>query len=222
MEAKAVRTEVADRVGSPVRRCLKAFFYGIALALVSPLVLGERLARALMRRDVWFQFHGETLSLFPGTTGAVLRNAYLHWTLRDCPMGCCFCFGTMFTHSEAEVGNRVFIGGHSSIGLATIEDDTMLADHVHILSGRRQHETVDPTLPFQDQPQTFTRIHIGRNCWVGTNTVVMADIGENCIIGAGSVVTRPVPNNSVAVGNPARVIRSTYSSTEFAKVRLNG
>jgi serine acetyltransferase len=39
----------------------------------------------------------------------------------------------------------------------------------------------------------------------------MADIGDNCVIGAGSVVTRPVPHNSVAVGNPARVIRATFA-----------
>jgi len=36
----------------------------------------------------------------------------------------------------------------------------------------------------------------------------MADVGEHCIVGAGSVVTKPIPDFSVAVGNPARVIRS--------------
>jgi acetyltransferase-like isoleucine patch superfamily enzyme len=98
----------------------------------------------------------------------------------------------------------------------------MLADHVYILSGGHQHSTVDPTLPFQDQPQTFTRVHIGRNTWIGTNTVVMADIGDNCVIGAGSVVTRPVPSNTVAVGNPARVIRSTSSREGTGERAGNG
>jgi acetyltransferase-like isoleucine patch superfamily enzyme len=199
-------------VGSPVRHRLKAVVYGVVLALVSPAALGERLARILRKRDVWFQFHGATLSLFPGTIGDLLRNGYLHLTLRRCPMGCCFCFGTMFTHSATEVGKRVYMGAYCMIGMATIEDDTMLGDHVYILSGKHQHGTSDPAVCFQDQPGVLTRIHIGRNCWVGTNTVIMADIGDNCLIGAGSVVTRPVPDNSVAVGNPARVIRSTVSS----------
>jgi virginiamycin A acetyltransferase len=65
----------------------------------------------------------------------------------------------------------------------------------------------------QDQEQLISRVHIGQNCWLGANVIVMADIGDNCIIGAGSVVTRPIPENSVAVGSPAVVIRSTYVET---------
>ena len=52
-------------------------------------------------------------------------------------------------------------------------------------------------------------ITIGDNVWVGGNsTIVMGvTIGNNVIIGAGSVVTHDIPDNAVAVGNPARVIR---------------
>lgn len=52
-------------------------------------------------------------------------------------------------------------------------------------------------------------ITIGDNCWLGGNVVVMpgVTIGDNCVIGAGSVVTRDIPSNSIAVGNPCRVIR---------------
>jgi maltose O-acetyltransferase len=46
--------------------------------------------------------------------------------------------------------------------------------------------------------------------WLGGGVIVLpgVTIGENSVIGAGSVVTKDVPANSVAVGNPARVIRS--------------
>ncbi len=52
-------------------------------------------------------------------------------------------------------------------------------------------------------------IEIGNNVWIGGNVVVLpgVKIGDNCVIGAGSVVTKDIPDNSVAVGNPCRVIR---------------
>jgi len=191
-----------------MKRRLKKLCQFLALGLVMPWALGERIARSLLGRDVWFSSHSEFLSLIPGKIGWFLRNAYLHLTLRQCPLSCCFLFGTLFTHSEAEVGKRVYIGARCLIGLATIGDDTMLADHVCVLSGKHQHGTADPGVSFQDQPQKFTRVSIGKNCWLGTNTVVMADIGNNCVIGAGSVITKPVADNSVAAGNPAKVIRA--------------
>lgn len=47
------------------------------------------------------------------------------------------------------------------------------------------------------------------NCWIGANVVITpgVTIGENSIIGTGSVVTKDIPKNSIAVGNPAKVIR---------------
>ena len=52
-------------------------------------------------------------------------------------------------------------------------------------------------------------VTIGANCWIASNVVITGGvtIGEDCVIGAGSVVTRDIPPNSLAVGNPCRVIR---------------
>jgi len=52
-------------------------------------------------------------------------------------------------------------------------------------------------------------IVVGNNVWFGGNVVVLpgVTIGNNCTIGAGSVVLKNIPDNSVAVGNPCRVIR---------------
>lgn len=52
------------------------------------------------------------------------------------------------------------------------------------------------------------RIEIGKNCFIGDSTIVLpkVKIGDDCVIGAGSIVVRDIPANSVAVGNPARVI----------------
>ena len=53
-------------------------------------------------------------------------------------------------------------------------------------------------------------VKIGSNCWIASNVVIAGgvNIGEGCVIGAGCVVTRDIPANSLAVGNPCRVIRS--------------
>ena len=55
------------------------------------------------------------------------------------------------------------------------------------------------------------RIDIGQKCFIGDSAIILPNvrIGDNSIIGAGSVVTRNIPANSVAVGNPAKIICST-------------
>ena len=53
-------------------------------------------------------------------------------------------------------------------------------------------------------------IEVGNDVWIGGNVVVLpgVKIGSNVVIGAGSVVTKDIPSNSVAVGNPCKVIKS--------------
>lgn len=52
--------------------------------------------------------------------------------------------------------------------------------------------------------------YVGANCFVGARSILMPGVrvGDHCIIGSGSVVTTDIPPNSLAVGNPARVIKS--------------
>lgn len=56
----------------------------------------------------------------------------------------------------------------------------------------------------------FGKITIGNNVHIGTNAIIMpgVSIGSNCIIGCGAIVTKNIPDNSIAVGVPARVIES--------------
>lgn len=53
-------------------------------------------------------------------------------------------------------------------------------------------------------------ISVGNNVWIGGNVVVVpgVTIGDNSVIGAGSVVTKDIPANSLAVGNPCKVVRT--------------
>lgn len=56
----------------------------------------------------------------------------------------------------------------------------------------------------------FGKIKIGNNVFIGSNVIFMpgVSIGDNVVIGAGSIVTKDISSNSVAVGNPARVIKT--------------
>jgi maltose O-acetyltransferase len=53
-------------------------------------------------------------------------------------------------------------------------------------------------------------IRIGDGVWIGGGAIVLPGvaIGDGCVVGAGSIVTRDLPPGSLAVGNPARIIRS--------------
>jgi len=67
-------------------------------------------------------------------------------------------------------------------------------------------------------------IRIGDNVWIGANSVVLPEIqiGENVVIGAGSIVTKDIPANSIAAGNPCKVIRQkeVYSKNIYI-INLN-
>lgn len=78
-----------------------------------------------------------------------------------------------------------------------------ISDHAH---GFDQAD-----VPIRDQPvSSIAPVRICRGAWLGQNVVVMpgVTIGAGAVIGANSVVTRDVPPRTVAVGSPARVIRT--------------
>lgn len=66
-----------------------------------------------------------------------------------------------------------------------------------------------PVHPDYRQFMYAEKVTIGRNCWIGAGTVINPgiSIGENTVIGSGSIVIKDVPKNSVAVGNPCKVLR---------------
>jgi len=89
-----------------------------------------------------------------------------------------------------------------------------IGDHAGIAPGT-QFVTHDGAVNlFRDkhpQIQLAGRITVGNNTYIGLNCIILPNtaIGNNCIIGAGSVVRGIIPDNSVALGNPARVVMST-------------
>ena len=108
------------------------------------------------------------------------------------------------------IGDRCLIGtGSSIVGLLSIEigDDVWTGRNVHITD--MNHDYTDIHLPIGRQHQPENPVSIGDGSWLGHNVVVLpgARIGRQVVIGAGSVVRGVIPDCSVAVGAPARVIR---------------
>lgn len=66
-------------------------------------------------------------------------------------------------------------------------------------------------------------IIIGNNVWIGANVVVLPEvnIGDNVVIGAGAIVVKDIPSNSIAVGNPCKVIKGKSNHVETCNIELN-
>lgn len=86
-----------------------------------------------------------------------------------------------------------------------------IGDDVYIGSDVKFYTTIHPINPEERTAgkASVRPIKIGAKVWIGGGVVILpgVEIGEGTTIGAGSVVTRSIPANSVAVGNPCRVIR---------------
>jgi acetyltransferase-like isoleucine patch superfamily enzyme len=108
------------------------------------------------------------------------------------------------------IGDRCVIGRDSSIvGHLRIEigDDVFTGPQVYITD--QNHDWADLDEPIGHQAQPEGPVRIGAGSWLGAGVVVLpgVTVGDHAVIGAGCVVTRDVPQRSVVVGNPARVVQ---------------
>lgn len=106
------------------------------------------------------------------------------------------------------IGDRTKIGlSNTIIGPVIIGNDIRLAQNI-TLSGLN-HNYEDVSMPIHKQGVSTAPIVIEDETWIGANVVVVSGvtIGKHSIVAAGSIVTKNIPPYSVAVGNPARIIK---------------
>lgn len=116
------------------------------------------------------------------------------------PFYCCYGY-------HIEIGKGSYLNFNCNFvddGKITIGQKVMFGCNVTIAT------VGHPVCPTLREYMYTAPVTIGDNCWIGAGTVICpgVTIGENTVIGAGSVVVKDIPANSVAVGNPCRVVRS--------------
>ena len=110
---------------------------------------------------------------------------------------------------QISVGRRFFANFNLTIldeAPVTFGDDCFIGPNVSIYTAC--HST-DP-LERNSRREWARPVSIGCNVWIGGSVVILpgVTIGDNVTIGAGSVVVHDIPSNSIAVGNPCRVVKS--------------
>lgn len=96
----------------------------------------------------------------------------------------------------------------------TIGDNVLMASHIFISdnshgSYKGSEFDSNPTIPPIQREYYTAPIYIGDNTWIGEGVIIMpgVTIGKGCVIGAHSIVNKNIPDYSVAVGSPAKVVR---------------
>ena len=110
--------------------------------------------------------------------------------------------------SYIEIGDSTYIGPRSYIGAGgsiVIGKNCQLGANVSLIGESHLYSNQEA---IYKQSTSRRGITIGDDCWFGNNVVVLdgVSIGNGCVVGASAVVTKSLPDNSVAVGVPARVI----------------
>ena len=117
---------------------------------------------------------------------------------------------------KMKLGNNVFINSNClamARGGITIEDDVMLAGNVQLLSNNHDE--------YERQILTCAEILIKKGAWIGAGATILPGItiGKYAIVGAGAIVTKDVPDYSVVVGIPAKVVK-TLDKSKFQEKEL--
>lgn len=155
---------------------------------------------------------GDNVSLGPGCMLNAIRR-YPGRFLSDVPAE----VEVVNYQPSIKIGDRVSATGYltiSAVKSVVIEDDVIIASSVFIGDNSHGRSRVD--IAFKYQPlEDIAPIRICRGCWIAEHAVIMpgVTIGEYSIIGANSVVSTDIPPRSIAVGAPAKVVK-TWSESE--------
>lgn len=116
-------------------------------------------------------------------------------------------------NGDIEIGENASFSANCivfSSNKLTMKKNSVVAAYAYLLSGG-EYDLDDPT-PFALQKGTCTKgpLEIGEDCWLGAGAKVLdgASLGDRVVLGAGAVANQPIPANSIAVGVPARVVKT--------------
>ena len=160
-----------------------------------------------MGADAAVEGSSQILACMPGRLGVLVRAVFFSKVLSQCDPTVFIGFGALLTKSDTRLGKHVYIGPYCQLGWVTIGDDTLLGPSVQIPSGPKAHTFDRLDTPIRNQPRESRQVFIGRDCWIGAGSILMADVGDQSVIGAGSVVIKPIEPMQLAAGVPCKPIR---------------
>jgi acetyltransferase-like isoleucine patch superfamily enzyme len=154
----------------------------------------------------------EFLKIVPTRFGIALRYSIVHRIVKNCGDNIAVFEGCYLRKLEnMQFGNNVSIHPMCYIdasGGLTIGSDVSIAHSTTIITF--EHDFSQPSKYTKDVPIIQAPVIIGNDVWIGAGVRILAGvtIGDHVVIGAGAVVTKNIPSNTLAVGIPARPIRS--------------
>jgi len=190
-----------------MKNFLKHFFNLICIILVLPLFIIYKLLCVFLDSEQTFQGMSQFFSLFPGVIGNYLRRSFYFLSLKKCSLDCCISFGTVFSSPLSEIGKEVYIGTYCTLGDVNLGDNVLLGSNVDIINGAKQHYIDNLDIPIKEQGGEFPKVSIGEDTWIGNGALVMCNVEKKCVIGAHALVNKEIPEYSIAVGNPAKIVK---------------
>ena len=193
-----------------MRKIIKIIIHLICQVIVLPFAVLCWVENAFssQKSEIFFTLWSHFFALFPGIVGVVLRRAYYCFVLNHCYRQCHIGFGTIFSHRRVCIEDHVSIGNYCVIGTAHIGARCEIGSRVSITSGKHQHRKNNDGHWTAFDSSHATQVKIAEDVWIGEGAIIMADIGKGSMIGAGAVVNRDIGPNAVAVGNPARDLKT--------------
>ena len=180
----------------------------LATVAIFPLLVAYWILSTIVGADVAVEEASQVLAMIPGRIGVCLRASFFSKVLAHCDPTVFIGFGALLTKVDTRLGKHVYIGPYCQLGWVSIGEDTLLGPSVQIPSGPKAHTFDRLDIPIRNQPRESRQVVIGRDCWIGAGSIVMADVGDQSILGAGSVVIKPIGDSVLAAGVPCKWLRN--------------
>ncbi len=152
-----------------------------------------------------FAIRGKRLNIIDFPIYVLNRNVHIGNDVQIYPNVTFFGDGDIYIGNKVKIGNNVVINATKG-SYVKILDKTIIAANTYIIDC---NHNIAIDKPIQEQGVSYSPVVIGEDCWIGASSIIGkgANISKGAVIGANSFVNSHVPEYSIAVGSPAKIIK---------------